>query len=34
MKKTVMVSNLEFKDNNGDEVKIDKLAFKVKIDKI
>ncbi len=34
MKKTVLVSKIEFKDNDGEEVKIDDLLFKVKIEKI
>ncbi|MFA5932186.1 MAG: class I tRNA ligase family protein [Candidatus Paceibacterota bacterium] len=34
MKKTVLVSKIEFKGNDGEEVKIDDLVFKVKIDKI
>jgi hypothetical protein len=33
MKKTVLVSKIEFNDNDGIEVKIDELAFKVKIEK-
>jgi len=33
MKKTVLVSKIEFENNNGDEVKIDELVFKVKIEK-
>ena len=31
MKKTVLVSKIEFKNNDGEEVKIDDLVFKVKI---
>lgn len=34
MKKTVLVSKIEFKENDGEEVKVDELVFKVKIDKI
>src|SRR3989339_2098468 len=34
MKKTVLASGIEFKDNDGEEVKIDNLVFRVKIDKI
>jgi len=34
MKKTVLVSKIEFKNNDGEEVKIDELVFKIKIDKI
>ena len=33
MKKTVLASKIEFSKNNGDEVKIDKLIFKIKIGK-
>ncbi|MFA6520197.1 MAG: class I tRNA ligase family protein [Candidatus Paceibacterota bacterium] len=33
MKKTVLVSKIEFKENDGEEVKIDELDFKVKIEK-
>jgi isoleucyl-tRNA synthetase len=33
MKKTVLVSQVEFKDNDGDEVKIGEIVFKVKIQK-
>ena len=33
MKKTVLVSKIEFKDTDGEEVKIDTLMFKVKIEK-
>lgn len=31
MKKTVLVSNIEFKQNDGEEIKIDDLVFRVKI---
>ncbi|HEV7702123.1 MAG TPA: class I tRNA ligase family protein [Candidatus Paceibacterota bacterium] len=34
MKKTVMVSKIDFKDNDGTEIKVDDLVFKVKIGKI
>lgn len=34
LKKTVLVSNIEFKENDGQEIKIDSLMFKVKINKI
>ena len=34
MKKTVLASKIEFKENDGPEVKIDELVFKIKIDKI
>jgi len=34
IKKTVSASKIEFKENDGQEVKIDSLVFKVKIDKI
>ena len=34
IKKTVLVSKIEFKNNDGEEVKIDELVFKVKIDKM
>ncbi|MDE2399420.1 MAG: class I tRNA ligase family protein [Patescibacteria group bacterium] len=34
MKKTVLVSKIEFAENAGQEIKIDELVFKVKIDKI
>lgn len=34
IKKTVLVSKIEFGVNNGHEIKIDSLVFKVKIDKI
>ena len=33
MKKTVMVSKIEFEKNNGEEIKIDSFIFKVKIEK-
>lgn len=33
MKKTVLASKIEFKTNDGVEIKVGKLAFKVKIDK-
>ena len=33
MKKTVLVSEIKFENNDGNEVKIDELVFKVKIDK-
>ena len=33
MKKVVLASKIEFGENDGDEVKIDELVFKVKIDK-
>ena len=33
MKKTVLVSKIEFKNNDGAEIKIDELIFKVKIEK-
>ena len=33
IKKTVLISNIEFKNNDGSEIKIDDLAFKVKIEK-
>jgi isoleucyl-tRNA synthetase len=33
MKKTVLLSKIEFKKNNGEEIKIDELVFKVKIEK-
>ena len=33
MKKTVLVSKIEFENNNGDEVKINELVFRVKIDR-
>ena len=32
--KTILASKIEFKRNEGDEIKIDELVFKVKIDKI
>ena len=34
LKKTVLVSEIEFKKNDGEEIKIDELAFRVRIDKI
>jgi isoleucyl-tRNA synthetase len=34
MKKTVLVLKLEFENNDGEEIKIEELVFKVKIDKI
>ena len=34
MKKTMLVSEIKFKDNNGERIKIDNLVFKVKVDKI
>ena len=34
MKKTVMVSKIEFRNNDGEEIKIDDLVFKAKISKI
>ena len=34
MKKTVAVADIKFEKNNGEEIKIDELVFKVKIDKI
>lgn len=33
MKKTVLISKIEFKSNDEQEVKIDKLVFKIKIEK-
>ncbi len=33
MKKTVLVSKIEFSENDGNELKIDTLSFKVKIEK-
>jgi len=33
MKKTVLISELKFENNDGEEVKIDDLLFKVKIEK-
>jgi len=33
IKKTVLASKIEFKDNIGEEIKIDELIFKVKIEK-
>ena len=32
MKKTVLVSKIEFKNNDGEEIKIDDLVFKIKIE--
>jgi isoleucyl-tRNA synthetase len=34
MKKTVLVSEIRFKENKGEEIKIDELTFRVKIEKI
>ncbi len=34
LKKTVLASRVEFKDNDGEEIKLGDLVFKVKIDKI
>jgi len=34
LKKTVLVSKIEFKNNDSEKIKIDELVFKVKIDKI
>ena len=34
LKKTVLASEIEFKKNDGEEIKIDELAFRVRIDKI
>jgi len=34
LKKTVLVSQIEFKENDGNEIKIDDLIFRVKIEKI
>jgi isoleucyl-tRNA synthetase len=34
LKKTVLVSEIEFKNNSGEEIKIGELIFKVKIEKI
>ena len=34
MKKTVLASEINFRENNGSEIKIGSLVFKVKIDKI
>lgn len=34
MKKTVLISGLEFESNDGEEIKIDELTLKVKIDKM
>jgi hypothetical protein len=33
MKKTVLISKIDFKNNDGQEIKIDKFNFKVKIGK-
>ena len=33
MKKTVLASKIEFKENNGEEIKIDNIVFKIKIEK-
>ena len=33
IKKVVLASKIEFRNNNGDEIKIDKLIFKIKIEK-
>ena len=33
IKKTVLASKIEFKENDGEEIKIDELVFKVKIKK-
>ncbi len=33
IKKTILVSKIEFKQNSGEEIKIDELAFKIKIEK-
>jgi len=33
VKKTVLASEIEFKKNNGEEIKIDEILFKVKIEK-
>jgi hypothetical protein len=33
LKKTVLVSNIEFKNNEGLEIKIGELIFKTKIEK-
>jgi len=33
MKKTVLASEIEFEENDGQEITIDNLVFKVKIDK-
>jgi hypothetical protein len=34
LKKTVLVSNIELKANDGEEIKIGELVFKVQIAKI
>ncbi len=34
VKKTVQVSSIDFAENDGEEIKVDQLVFKVKIDKI
>jgi isoleucyl-tRNA synthetase len=34
MKKTVLVSKIEFAENDGEQIKIDNLEFRIKIDKI
>jgi isoleucyl-tRNA synthetase len=34
IKKTVLASEIGFKKNDGEEIKIDELVFKVKVDKI
>jgi isoleucyl-tRNA synthetase len=34
LKKTVLVSKIEFKNNEGQDIKIDDLVFKVKIEKL
>ncbi|MFA5791938.1 MAG: class I tRNA ligase family protein [Candidatus Paceibacterota bacterium] len=34
MKKTVLALKIEFKNNDGEEIKIDELVFKIKIEKI
>ena len=33
MKKTVLISELKFEKNDGEEIKIDELVFKIKIEK-
>ena len=33
LKKTILVSKIEFKENDGSEIKIDDLSFKIKIEK-
>ncbi len=33
MKKTVLASKIEFKENGGEEIKIDNIVFKIKIEK-